>query len=263
MLSSFSRYLAAWVLLATLLTSGCGNPDRALHGGTPSLVSIRGNVIADLQVNVFADGQPSPPRIAFGVSDADVIGATERGGGEPRHSCGEDRSTGTRQTTDELRNNREATQNRPEKAAPETDPSPGSLVIRLGGQGDVTQTHVVWRSPTATVGYASPLVCEGLIYFTNKVGVVQCVDLQSGEVRWQHRLPGQMWASVVASSGHLFFFCKEGEVVVMKAGAERQVVAENSISVTDIVYGVAAVDHAWLFRSGRSLIKIAATTEQR
>lgn len=77
-------------------------------------------------------------------------------------------------------------------------------------------------------------------------------------MKWQHRLPGQLWASAVANDGHLFFFCKEGAVLVMKAGPELQLIAENSISVTDIVYGVAAVDGSWLVRSGRSLVKVVA-----
>ncbi|MDB5340909.1 MAG: Pyrrolo-quinoline quinone [Planctomycetaceae bacterium] len=184
------------------------------------------------------------------VDNLVVIGASERGGGGSRRGSG----GGPPNTT------KPAAQESPLAADPQ---QAGSAVIRLGGSGDVTQTHVVWRSPKITTGYSSPLVYEGLAYFTNKVGALQCVNLLTGEIKWHHRLPGQMWASAIASDGHLFFFCKEGEVAVLKAGPVLEVVGENSISVTDIVYGVAAVDNAWLVRSGRSLVKVVATTDSQ
>lgn len=194
------------------------------------------------------------------VGDLIVIGASERGSSR-RDSASRSSSVtnpnGANSDAAGLTPEATANQRRPEAAGDEKS-IPGSLVIRTGGHGDVTQTHVVWRAPKVAVGYASPLAYDGLIYFTSKVGVVQCVDLKSGELRWQHRLPGQTWASAVANNGHLFFFCKDGEVMVLKAGAQLQVARENSISVTDIVYGVAAVDDAWIVRCGRSLVKIVA-----
>ncbi len=44
----------------------------------------------------------------------------------------------------------------------------------------------------------------------------------------------------------------------MEAGEEPKVLAESTISTTDIVYGVAAVEGAWLVRKGRGLQKIVA-----
>lgn len=191
------------------------------------------------------------------AGDLVVIGASERGGGSRRG--GPERTDNARdQKSSESSSEENANRSGPVPANP-ANAAPGSMVIRLGGQGDVTQTHVVWRSPKVTTGYSSPLAYEGMCYFTTKVGVVQCVDLKSGEVRWQHRLPGQMWASAIANNGHLYFFCKEGQVVVLKAGLELLPVAENTISVTDVLYGLAALDDAWLVRSGRSLVKIVAS----
>ena len=135
-----------------------------------------------------------------------------------------------------------------------------SVAIKLGGLGDVTNTHVIWQSSKATTGYSSPLVHEGYAYLVNKVGVATCVDIQSGEVRWTERLAGTCWASPVAVGEHVVFFCKDGDVMVFKAGAEKNLVSESSISATDILYGVAAVDGAWIARTGRALIKVSATS---
>lgn len=147
----------------------------------------------------------------------------------------------------------------PGSGRPASDPAKtGSLMIRLGGDGDVTASHVVWKAPKVSAGYASPVVADGLAYFVNRVGGVQCVDIATGEVRWQHRLPGSAWASPVLVEGNIFFFCKDGAVVVLKAGPTLEEVGESTLSSTDVVYGVAAVEGAWLVRTGRGLIKIAA-----
>ncbi|MBX3441994.1 MAG: PQQ-like beta-propeller repeat protein [Planctomyces sp.] len=133
-----------------------------------------------------------------------------------------------------------------------------SLGIRLGGAGDVTESHVVWRSPRASTGYSSPVAAHGLAWFVNKSGVAACVDVATGEVLWTVRLPGECWASPAAFDDKVAFFCKGGDVVVYRAAPEEELLGESSVSATDIVYGIAAVDAAWLVRTGRSLIKVAA-----
>lgn len=134
----------------------------------------------------------------------------------------------------------------------------GSVAIRLGGTGDVTNTHVLWKSSKLTTGYSSPLIHRGLAYAVNKVGAVSCVDIQTGEMRWTERLAGACWASPVASGEHVVFFCKDGDVVVFKSGPQKELVGESTVSSTDILYGVAAVDGAWLIRTGRGLMKVTA-----
>lgn len=134
----------------------------------------------------------------------------------------------------------------------------GSLVIRLGGSGDVRETHLLWQSSKISAGYASPLVVDGLAYIVGRIGTLQCVDVRTGEVKWQHRLPGTAWASPVHVNGAVLFFCKDGPVVALQAGSELQEIGESTISATDVVYGVAAIDGAWLVRTGRSLLKITA-----
>lgn len=135
--------------------------------------------------------------------------------------------------------------------------APGSLAIKLGGSGDVTQSHVVWKSPKVSVGFSSPVFVDGYGYYVNRVGVAQCVDTKTGEVKWTHRLPGACWASPIASEGRIFFFCKDGAVVALKAGPELVELAESQLSATDVVYGVAAIDGSWIVRTGRGLVRVS------
>jgi hypothetical protein len=61
----------------------------------------------------------------------------------------------------------------------------------------------------------------------------------------------------VLADGKLFFFCKDGAVVVLESGPTVIEVGENTISATDVIYGVAAADQAWLVRTGRGLLRIS------
>jgi outer membrane protein assembly factor BamB len=132
-----------------------------------------------------------------------------------------------------------------------------NVAIRLGGAGDVTASHVLWRASEATANFSSPLIHQGHVYFVNKVGVAFCLDLQTGEERWRMRLGGEVWASPLAAGDRIYFFGVDGKTFVMRAGAKPEQLAMNELSGVERVYGVAAVDRALLLRSGRKLIKLA------
>jgi outer membrane protein assembly factor BamB len=132
-----------------------------------------------------------------------------------------------------------------------------NVAIRLGGTGEVGESHIVWRAKDATSSFASPLVYKGLVYFVNKVGVVFCVDLQTGEQLWQTRIEGDCWASPLAAGDRIYFFGVDGVTEVLRAGRKLEKIARNELNLEGgRIYGVAAVDNALLIRSGRKLIKL-------
>ncbi len=132
-----------------------------------------------------------------------------------------------------------------------------NVAIRLGGAGDVTGTHVVWRAQEATANFSSPLIHRGRVYFVNKVGVAFCLDLQTGTEIWRERVGGECWATPLAAGDRIYFFTNEGVTTVMREGAKPELIARNVLSEVEHLYGVAAVDGALLLRSGRMLIKVS------
>jgi outer membrane protein assembly factor BamB len=133
-----------------------------------------------------------------------------------------------------------------------------NVAIKLGGEGDVTASHIAWRAQEATANFASPLVHQGLVYFVNKVGVAFCLDLKTGEELWRERLGGEVWASPLAAGDRIYFFGVDGKTHVLRAGAKFEQLAVNTLSEVERVYGVAAVDGALFLRSGRKLIKLSS-----
>jgi outer membrane protein assembly factor BamB len=139
-----------------------------------------------------------------------------------------------------------------------------SMAIRLGGSGDVTATHVVWRPTEATAYFSSPLVHQGLVYFVSKAGIAYCLDLSTGTEVWRQRLgTGESWASPLAVGDRVYFFNNEGKTFVLRTGREFQQLAVNTIPDLERIYGVAAVENALLLRSGRRLIRLSESRGER
>lgn len=131
-----------------------------------------------------------------------------------------------------------------------------NVAIKLGGEGDVTGSNILWRAQEATANFSSPLIHQGHVYFVSKVGVAFCLDLKTGEERWRQRLGAEVWTSPLAAGDRIYFFTNEGKTFVMRAGAKLEQIAMNELSGIERVYGVAAVDGVLLARSGRALIKL-------
>lgn len=131
-----------------------------------------------------------------------------------------------------------------------------NLAIRLGGSGDISASNVVWKASKATSSFGSPLVYEENVYFVNRAGVGYCVALADGTVKWDERI-GSCWASPIGAEGRIYFFTKDGKTIVCKAGDKFEKIAENTLPTDDRVYGVAAVNGAFIIRTGRKLIGIS------
>jgi outer membrane protein assembly factor BamB len=127
-------------------------------------------------------------------------------------------------------------------------------LLRLGAKAD--SEREVWRSAGATSSFGSPLVYEGLAYSVSREGVAVCLDPRTGKEHWDVRLPASCWASPLGGAGRVYFFTRDGVCVVAKAGKEFETLAENKLPTKGRVYGVAAVEGAFLIRTGNSLVRV-------
>lgn len=132
------------------------------------------------------------------------------------------------------------------------------MAIKLGGSGDVTNSHVMWRAGEATSYFNSPLVHQGRAFFISKAGIAYCLNLQTGQELWRQRLGvGECWASPLLVGDRLYIFTNEGKTIVLRAGDKYEQLAVNSITDLERIYGVAAVDGTLLLRSGKRLIRLS------
>ena len=137
-----------------------------------------------------------------------------------------------------------------------------TLAIERGGVGNVTESHIHWKADIAS-SFGSPLVHSGRVYFVNKVGVLSCLNLDTGEQLWTIRIGSPTWASPIAAGNYLYFFGKDGDTTVLHFPSKQLLVSKtdilpsmniNFIATESRVYGVAAVNGFFLIRTGKRLI---------
>jgi outer membrane protein assembly factor BamB len=130
------------------------------------------------------------------------------------------------------------------------------LAIRLGGKGDVTKSHVVWRNPTGAPYVSSLVLYDGLLYMGSELGIITAIDPASGESVWRERVGGVFTASPVAGDGKVYFASETGETVVLRAGRTPEVLSRNPLS-THIVASPAIARGRLFLRGDDELIAIA------
>ena len=108
--------------------------------------------------------------------------------------------------------------------------SAGQLfAVRTGGQGLITDTHVVWKVKRGVPNKPSILLVDDLIYMIGDTGIASCIDARNGEQVWQQRIGGEYSASPVYADGRLWFFSEDGKTTVLKPGREFAQVGENHL----------------------------------
>jgi outer membrane protein assembly factor BamB len=107
----------------------------------------------------------------------------------------------------------------------------GLIAIRLGGEGDVTETHVAWKESKNVAEIPSPLFFDGKVYMIKNGGVLACFDAKSGKLHYRKRLgaAGPYYASLVYGDGKIFAASGDGKITIFEPGNTLVVLAESDL----------------------------------
>jgi outer membrane protein assembly factor BamB len=135
-----------------------------------------------------------------------------------------------------------------------------TLAIRPGGRGDVTRTHLAWRTPRGSPFVPSPVLLGDLLYMVNDMAsIATAIHAGTGEVAWQGRLGVAtregFSASPVAVDGKVFFTNDLGDTFVLRAGPAFELLHVNSLGERTLA-SPALVEGRWYVRTERHLIAI-------
>jgi outer membrane protein assembly factor BamB len=106
----------------------------------------------------------------------------------------------------------------------------GLMAVRVDGQGDVTDTHVDWIQYKGIGAKPSPVLVNGRLFDVTDDGILNRIDLETGEIVWKTRLGGKFSASLVANENYLFAFDHDQKGYVFSVADEPQLVADNSLA---------------------------------
>jgi outer membrane protein assembly factor BamB len=104
------------------------------------------------------------------------------------------------------------------------------LAVRVDGQGDVTDTHIAWRTESLVAKTASPILVDGLLYMVTDDGVVSCREPKTGEQVWRGSIGGKYAASPIYADGRLYFSNQQGKTTVLKPGRALEIAGTNTLS---------------------------------
>lgn len=124
----------------------------------------------------------------------------------------------------------------------------GLLAVKLGGSGDVTETHVLWRFEKSLPDVPAPLVYQGVVFLTRSGGIVTTLDARTGKVIKQGRLTGALddyYASPIGVDGKVYVSSEPGKVVVLSAKGEWEILAINEFGSE--IYGTPAASEGELY----------------
>jgi outer membrane protein assembly factor BamB len=130
------------------------------------------------------------------------------------------------------------------------------------------QPVLLWRQGRLVCGAPSPAVVEGdgkdgKIYTIRDPGILQCGRLADGQLLWQLRLQGPIWATPVISGNHLYAVSHGGlvQVVQLPEPTDSPQKAGRVVHTCQLDEGILATpalaDGAIYFRSDRWLWKFA------
>jgi len=132
---------------------------------------------------------------------------------------------------------------------------PSMLAIRPDGTGDVTASHVAWKSSRGAPKTPSPLLVGTELYFVSDEGMLTCADAKTGRVHWQERVGGNYSASPIFGAGNLYVQSEEGVATVVKAGLSFTLLNRNDLKERTLASW--AVDEGIIYiRTERSLYRI-------
>jgi outer membrane protein assembly factor BamB len=111
------------------------------------------------------------------------------------------------------------------------------FVVRAGAMGDLTlakgtsrSDDVVWSRQQRGPYMPTPLIYGALLYVLGNQGILDCYELRSGSEVYRQRVAhqgGGFSASPIAADGRIFLPSEDGDIFVVRAGKEFDVLAVN------------------------------------
>lgn len=131
-----------------------------------------------------------------------------------------------------------------------------AIALKLGGKGDVTESHAGWSLAKGAPHTPSMLLVGDELYMVSDGGIASCVEAKTGEVIWTERIGGGHSASPIYAAGKLYFSNEAGVVTVLAVGKKFTVLAKNDLgertlaspAVADGALFIRTAGHLWRFQ---------------
>lgn len=126
------------------------------------------------------------------------------------------------------------------------------VCVRADGEGDVTDSHLVWKHARTVTDIPSALYHDGRLYLTTDRGMAVCMDGATGKTVWQRRLGASISASPILAGQVILSTDEQGTSHLFKTGPQFELLATNHLS--DPVLASPALSGAHIFLRSKSFL---------
>jgi outer membrane protein assembly factor BamB len=108
---------------------------------------------------------------------------------------------------------------------------PQLTAIDATGQGDVTETHILWTGDYSLPDSCSPLAVENQLFTLASYGFFTCYGIEEQDFLWEWEYDGEEAASYYSSpsfaAGHIYLFAIDGRSFILQPGEEGAELVEQ------------------------------------
>ncbi|MEZ6139512.1 MAG: PQQ-binding-like beta-propeller repeat protein [Zavarzinella sp.] len=125
------------------------------------------------------------------------------------------------------------------------------VAVKPDGTGDVTKSHVAWKSNKGIPNRSSLLPLGDYLFMVNSGRIATCMEAKTGKVLNTARLEGsssKFVASPILSEGKIYVFDEDGMSFVFKADESLEVLGKNKLA-DGVMASPAAVDNSLYVRT--------------
>ena len=106
------------------------------------------------------------------------------------------------------------------------------LALRVGGTGDITESHLVWKyEGSGAPDVPSPVSDGKYFYMVDDRGLVTCLDAKTGSLIWgpETTTEGIVSASPILADGKLYIINERAVTSIVSVGPEFELLATNEL----------------------------------
>jgi outer membrane protein assembly factor BamB len=144
---------------------------------------------------------------------------------------------------------------------PEHGEAPGHFyAIDATGTGDVTDTHTLWHRGGEDFyrTMSTAAITDDVLYISSLSGFLHALDPETGEEFWTYDAFAAVWGSPYVVDGKVFLGDEDGDIVVLRAGQEMEVIGEYNLGAAiyctpvaqDGVLYILTRNRIWAFQEG-------------
>jgi outer membrane protein assembly factor BamB len=132
------------------------------------------------------------------------------------------------------------------------------VAVKAGGRGDV---QPLWTQRAGS-NVSSPVIHGDHLYWVSDRGIAFCVNMDSGDIVYQERLPGngvEAYASAVAADGKIYNVTRQQGTFVLAASPQFKLLAQNELGDTSVANGSPAISNEQLLLRTNQFLYCIAT----